>query len=280
MGVRIPVSLAEHIEAESLFDLEDAMPEPIRRALGLATLRVGGGVALAVPNDPTRFWSRVLGLGLDEPITARLIGQVCAFFRSHGMPSVTIQVAPSVLPDDWEAICARENIAPGTSWVKLAADVETVLANVNERPELAGHLRLAAVTADHAPQWAETMLTAFGMPIGPLTDMAAAVVGRPDWHAFAVWDGDAIVAGAQSYVYGEAASMFGAATLPGARGHGAQTALITARANAAAHAGCRWLVGETGAEAEGDHNSSLHNMLRLGFDVLYERRNWIWNAEG
>jgi hypothetical protein len=39
------------------------------------------------------------------------------------------------------------------------------------------------------------------------------------------------------------------------------------------------LVAETGAEAPGTHNSSLHNMLRLGFEVAYERPNWTWHLE-
>ena len=38
--------------------------------------------------------------------------------------------------------------------------------------------------------------------------------------------------------------------------------------------GCRRLVSET----DGSHDSSPHNMLRLGFRVLYERQNWVWQA--
>lgn len=43
-------------------------------------------------------------------------------------------------------------------------------------------------------------------------------------------------------------------------------------------AGCRWLVAETDAEGSGDHNTSLHNMLRTGFEPLYERVTWLWRG--
>jgi GNAT superfamily N-acetyltransferase len=72
--------------------------------------------------------------------------------------------------------------------------------------------------------------------------------------------------------------MFGGATLPEARGRGAQSALLTARVRAATGEGCRWLVAETGAEGPGEHNPSLHNMVRVGFEPLYERANWLWRA--
>lgn len=49
---------------------------------------------------------------------------------------------------------------------------------------------------------------------------------------------------------------------------------------AASAAGCRRLVAETGTEAPGTHNSSLHNMLRIGFGVLCERQNRVWEPAG
>jgi GNAT superfamily N-acetyltransferase len=70
--------------------------------------------------------------------------------------------------------------------------------------------------------------------------------------------------------------MYGGATLPEYRGRGAQSALLTARARAAKAAGCRWLVADTGAEGPGDRNTSLRNMLRVGFEPLYERVTWLW----
>ncbi|MFF5854402.1 GNAT family N-acetyltransferase [Streptomyces sp. NPDC012751] len=123
------------------------------------------------------------------------------------------------------------------------------------------------------------MMTTFGLDEpAAMLDMAASCVGRPDWRQFAVREADRIIAVASVYLNGDRAGMFGAATLPEGRRRGAQSALLTARARAAREAGCRWLVVETDAEGPGDHNSSLHNMLRAGFERLYERVSWVWHA--
>jgi hypothetical protein len=37
-------------------------------------------------------------------------------------------------------------------------------------------------------------------------------------------------------------------------------------------------VAETGAKGPGEHNTSLHNRLRAGFEPLYERTTWVWSA--
>ncbi|NUL02342.1 hypothetical protein HRW07_03590 [Streptomyces lunaelactis] len=95
---------------------------------------------------------------------------------------------------------------------------------------------------------------------------------------YAVWAGERIVAVGSVFLNGECADMFGGATLPEARGRGAQSALLTARVRAATAEGCRWLVAETGVEGPGEHNPSLHNMVRVGFEPLYERATWLWRA--
>jgi hypothetical protein len=66
------------------------------------------------------------------------------------------------------------------------------------------------------------------------------------------------------YVYDGIGQLYGGTTLPFARGRG----------------GCAWLVTETGVEDPGRRNSSLHNMVRMGFTALYQRQSWIWRPAG
>ncbi|GAB2820739.1 hypothetical protein GCM10027176_26400 [Actinoallomurus bryophytorum] len=280
MTAGIPAVLAERSEAEALYDFETGAPAGVRAALGMETLRVGGGVALSMREDTTQFWSKGLGFGFDEPVTAELMGRICDFYRSQRPPVAVLQLAPSVLPADWDEICAKENITAGSAWVKCVTDVETALAHIARRTPLAPELRVGPVTPADSSAWASVMMRVFDMQGRHLAEMTAESALRPGWHPYAVWQGEEIVATATMHVYEDAAQFFGGATLPSARRRGAQTALMAARAEAAHAAGCRWLVAETGAEQPGEHNSSLHNMFRTGFDVLYERRNWIWRPDG
>jgi hypothetical protein len=43
--------------------------------------------------------------------------------------------------------------------------------------------------------------------------------------------------------------------------------------------GCRWLVGETGAEGAKQHNTSLHKMIRLATVPRYQRDRWVWRGD-
>jgi hypothetical protein len=97
-----------------------------------------------------------------------------------------------------------------------------------------------------------------------------------DFRPFAAWDGDDMIAAANLFVRGEIGSLNSAATLPGHQNQGAQSALLAARARAAAAAGCRWLVAETGKPEEGASSPSMNNLLRAGLKPLYDRQNWSW----
>jgi GNAT superfamily N-acetyltransferase len=266
-------ALAELAEAEAMFRFESGAPESVRSALGMAQARIGGGVALSMRHDPTGgYWNKALGFGFAEPVTAKTIAEVCDFYREQGRRQATLQIAPDRLPDDWDGIRAAQGITPGSYWVQLAREV-------TDFPEVETTLRITEVDTGRAARWASTLLRGFGMPEQGLTEMMAATVAQPDFRAYAAWDGDEMVAAATLFLHGEVGGISGASTLPTHRGRGAQSALLAIRARAAAEAGCRWLTAQTGRPAEGDHNPSLENMLRLGFRVTYDRRNWVWQAD-
>jgi GNAT superfamily N-acetyltransferase len=281
----ISPAVLEQTEAESLAEFEDSATPGAKAALGMRELRVGGGVALAVPGDPTGFWSKALGLGFTEPITVQLLEQVIEFFRAQGLSSATLQIAPDALPRDWAGLCGQLNISPGPLLVKLAGDLGSISGAIAARGGVPAYLdaglRIEEVGTERAREWGSLMWGVFEFPHEHQVEMPVGTVGRPGWQAFAVFSGDAMVAAANLRTAGRVGHLFGGTTLPEARGRGAQSALIAARAVAARAAGCDWLIGETTAEGPGERNSSLHNMARFGLSVRYAKRNWIWQmAEG
>jgi hypothetical protein len=262
-------ALAEGVEAEFMYQYVSNTPSPAKASLGIETTRIGGGVVLGVRNDQTGYWSKALGFGFSEPVTAVLVDEVLDFYRDQGCRHAVIQIAPPVLPSDWNEICARSDLHLQSQWIKLACPIEDFGAGTKSG------LRVGPIEKDSADTFASVMLTGFGMPLAGLSDMVAASVDNPDFRPFAAWDGDEIVAAANLFLRGEVGSLNSAATLPQHRNKGAQTALLVARAREAADAGCTYLVAEAAAP-DGSTNSSLTNMLRLGFRPLYERQNWVW----
>jgi len=133
----------------------------------------------------------------------------------------------------------------------------------------------APVALSQARELAEAKSTAFygaASVTGYPTEKACAIIGRPGWQSFAVFDGATIVAVASLHVVDNAGHMFAGATLPEYRGRGAQSALIAARIEAAWSAGCDAVI----AEAAAADNPSLHNQQRAGLRSCYERQHWTW----
>jgi ribosomal protein S18 acetylase RimI-like enzyme len=255
-----------------------ASPDAVtRRQAGIISARIGGGAAVLVRDDSTHVWTKALGFGFAEPVTRGLIGQITDFYRKQGATEAKIQLAPPVIPADWDEIRARENLSAGRKAAKVYCETEVAVSRAALAPDQG--LRVGPVGPAQATEWAGTMMRVFGMPDECCTAMIGATAGRKGWHPYAVWAGDQIVAGACMHVHGDTAQFFGAATVPEYRGRGAQTALIAARARAARGAGCRWLIAETSAEAPGEHHTSLANLRRVGFEVLYERVTWTWRPE-
>jgi GNAT superfamily N-acetyltransferase len=276
MTATVPAGLAEQTEIEAYADFAAGSPAPVREMLGIGSLRLGPVLALAIRADPSRFFNRAGGFGAEEPVTAGALAQVCGFYRDLGVPQGALMIAPPLLPPDWAAIAGKLNLTEGSRFTKLGCAIEAARPAADGVAALRPGLRVGPVEPRHAQEWAQVMMSTFGFTTPGMTEMAAASVGRPNWRQYAVWDGMRIIAVGSVFINGECADMFGGATLPGDRGRGAQSALLTARALAARAAGCRWLVAETGAEGPGGHSTSLRNMLRAGFEPLYDRVNWLW----
>ncbi|TDW76683.1 GNAT family N-acetyltransferase [Kribbella pratensis] len=273
----VPVGLAEQTEIAAYVDFAAGASASVRETLGISSRRIGDVQALVLREDPSGFFNRAGGFPTTESIRVDALSEVCDFFREQGLSQGALAIAPSLLPADWETTAAKSNLAPGGRYAKLGCEIETALAGIAGGAGGPG-LRVGLVEPPQAREFATVMMATFGFAAPAMAEMTASCVGRANWQQYAVWDDGEIVAVGSIFVNGECADMFGGATVPGARGRGAQSALLTARLRGARAAGCRWMVAETGAEAPGEHNTSLHNLQRAGFERLYDRVTWVWRA--
>ncbi|WP_142392673.1 GNAT family N-acetyltransferase [Mycobacterium sp. 3519A] len=261
--------LAEQAEAEFMYQYLAMASAETKARLGISTTRIGGGVAVSMRHDVTKYWSKALGFGITEPVSAELIDEIVDFYRGEQSSGAVIQIAPHAIPADWDEICARHGFTLRSSWFKLACDVNQFRPGTSE-------LRVTPVSDSDAAQWASVTLQGFEMPEEQLLDMFVASAQHPNFRPYAAWDDDTMVAAANLYIHGAVGSFNADATLPSHRNRGAQSAMLAVRASEAASAGCRWLVAETGRPAPGATNPSLDNMLRSGLQPMYLRHNWAW----
>jgi hypothetical protein len=258
----------ELVEAAWFSDWVGGAPEPARTALGTAAVRLtSGGVATSMRHDPVAYWSKALGF--DRPVDRAAIAEVVALYEAAGTPAATIQIAPALLPADWDDILAEFGLTADSTWIKLAGPADAPL-------DVPPGLRVGPVAPADLDEWADVVFRGFGMPTEHLPSLAAASARRGTVQAFGVRVGADLVAGASLAIADGVGALLGAATLPGYRGLGAQTALIGIRVQAARLQGVHRVVAETGKPAPGERSASLDNLLRAGLAPRYERVNWGW----
>ncbi|GAA0584890.1 GNAT family N-acetyltransferase [Kribbella sandramycini] len=262
----------ERAETEVLWELAQS-PPPVAEALGISGRRFGAAMAMIFANDRSDYWSQAHGFGFDSPIDSALIGEVLAFARSADARVLNFHLAPEVLPDDWDEICAEHGLTRGGTWVKAvraAGPVEPVETD----------LRIAQVEPDGFAQWSAVVVKGFGMPdeTGGVAAMLTAWAARPGVRLYGAWAGSELVGVGALGMAGGVGELVCGATLPAYRGRGAQSAIMARRLEDAYAAGCSLAASETGKPGPGEHNSSLANMERRGFKIAYERPIYRWQA--
>ncbi|MEU5785852.1 GNAT family N-acetyltransferase [Micromonospora lupini] len=257
---------SETAEAEWMYLYGKVAPA----ALGVTVARLRSGVVFHMRFDPIDYWSQALGF--TEPVTADLLDEIVAHFEELGAETATLHFAPDLLPPDFEELAAARGLVETSAKVKLGGEAAAVKSAPTD-------LRIAPVTTGDAAEFGEVILTGFGAPGTHLSGMIAASVGTPNSYPFAAWDGATMVAGAVLLVHGDVGALHSGGTLPAYRNRGAQSALISARAEAARKAGCRWVITETACPNPGRLNSSYNNMRRVGLEECYRRAVWRWTRE-
>jgi GNAT superfamily N-acetyltransferase len=170
-----------------------------------------------------------------------------------------------------EALRAR-GYTPGYAWMKFERDADPGATAPTD-------LRLEVVGADRGRDFAVPVAGGFGMP-GFMADRLARIPGLEGWTCLVAYDGDPTslraeaVAGGALFVDGDEGWLGLGATLPAARGRGAQSAILARRIALAAEQGCKLVTTETGVRQEGRPDRSYRNILRAGFREVGARPNW------
>jgi GNAT superfamily N-acetyltransferase len=254
--------------------MEDLSPDTAE-LIGASVVPMADGWHTRVVRDPMGgYWNKALGFC--DPITDETVSQVVEGNRETGVPVMAFALQPRVLPEDWPDVAARHGLTQGNVMVKFLGPAEPPTGVETD-------LRIERVGVEHAETFAHVMATGFGAPWTPGT---RAMFTTPqgfegEWSTYAAFDGDTAVGVARLLAIPDldTAYLFGAATLPDARGRGAQTALMAARMAESRDRGLSWVGADTWAELLPDHpNPSQHNMVRTGLTEVHQRPNWVWKA--
>jgi hypothetical protein len=130
-----------------------------------------------------------------------------------------------------------------------------------------------ARTPEQQRVFLDTLVAGYGAP-PELSRFLRAEHRAGGMRRFVAWQGPRPVAAAAFSMHGHVAVLGGAATVPAARGSGAQAALLHHRLNQAAAAGA-----DAATATAAPESASVRNLARIGFDVCY-RPGWLPVAPG
>lgn len=185
---------AELTEAEFSVDLFAEASDSLSRQLGMSYLRIGGGVATLMSNDPTGFyWSRVLGLGWTEPITDALVAEILNWYRAHGGSSVIFQVSPLVPQSDWEAVLERAGFTAGGSWVKCIRDTSPPASAPTD-------LQIRPLIEQDGERYAEVYWAGFEFEDPLFIEWMSRQPAMDRWRTFGAFDRNELVAVGVSFL--------------------------------------------------------------------------------
>lgn len=211
---------------------------------GAVVRRVGGLHVFAAPGAP--WLTQVCGLGFDGGVDDLEEALALA-------PGARVTVVGGGVPRVLEEL----GHAPVVRLVRMWAPA---------RPPRRGDLRVEVVGPEQADLVAAVAAVASGLDLpawwtGPL--------GAPGWTQVVAYDGDRAIATGGLHVADGRAYVGAAATVPDARGRGAQTAMLAARLRIAAE------LGAARVTVKVESGSASHrNLRRAGFVDAYDVTQW------
>ena len=227
------------------------------RKFGKATATISRKVPLV------EWYNRVVGL---EQQDARELRRMLAFYREHGIRG-RFEIGPAELTSALAVSLANERVGLERFESTLYAPIEARIAPVQSAVEV----RQSPLS--ELDVYLEIWARGFGLPEFLWPDVKRirrAWFSVPSFERYVALDGGKPIAVAALYVHGDVAYLCMSATLPEARGRGAQSALIARRWRDAAERGCRSVITQT---AYG--GTSQNNMERAGMRLAHTFGIWL-----
>ncbi len=237
------------------------------------TTMINGGLACAIPSLDILAMNRVLGVGLTQPITQATIDQIRFFYEKAGSARYFIQLPPMIVNEELEFLLMANGFAHHNNWTKLYRRVVPLVLETNRE------LSIRKIDRSEADNYGQLIFMSFDWEDTRLASWLASTVGQNGYtHYIVSWKGRDIAAGAL-FVEGEMSSMAFAGTLEPFRGLGAQALLLKKRMLRAYALGAKLITAETSEDKKGRPVASARNMMKVGFDIAYQRQNWIYKFD-
>jgi len=256
----------EGVEQASTRSLYASAPAAVAAATGIRHKQIAGADCFAVTGSRHGCLNRVVGLGMRQPATDRVVDRIVSWYRARGAHRVGIEVTPHARPGNLvEGLVERGFESTGeTAKLWRCADP------VSRTP---GDLPVRRVGEARADDWFEVMAKVF-RHYRNRGGWFTARFGRGGWSFYAAFDDDRIVGIGALFVRDGVGHLVDAATLPEYRRQGVQRRIVEARVRRGLHEGARLFTSETAPPQPRTPLISFRNLCRVGFELAYVRQGY------
>ena len=259
----------ERLEGTACAGFVEARAKLVPHSKATWTEIAGTYAMFDTPDSPI---TQTFGLGMFEQVTPQDLDVMEQFFFSRGAP-VNHEVSPLAGVETFALLTERGYKPIELTSVLYRSTSEPLEAGLNPR------ISVRVAEAHEHDLWARVGARGWSgeMPEAAdlLMDLGRVIAAKHDSAPFlAELEGTPVAAGSLSMHEG-AALLAGASTVPEARRHGAQLALLDARLRFAVAHGC-----DLAMMCAAPGSSSQRNAERNGFRIAYTRVKWSLAASG
>ncbi len=148
--------LIEQTEIAAWRDLIDAAPDIFQMAEGLKHQDIGGGMAINFEKEPIPLFNRVIGLGLEQPLTQIVIDEIKSFYTHH--EKYIIHYSSPMNPIDADSLLKQNGFYLAGSWERIVRN--GMMLNNNEHTVDSIEVRLVDSTSKES--WVKFLMTTYG----------------------------------------------------------------------------------------------------------------------
>ncbi len=266
--------IVEFSEASAYQSLVQVPSLDERQRLGLRAVALAEGrgpsAGIAIMADAIQgslALNRVLGLGLNQAVTDAVLDEIVALYANASAP-YALELSPHALNAQLQDQLRARRLR------RMGSKTAVFLHALQSVPDVACDLRIEQVGAEHAAVLANICCDTFSMP-AEIAVLLQAAHTDSRWRQWMAFDGDTPAGAALSFVDGDVAWSGWAVTLPNFRGRRFHAAYLAAALREAAAQGCKWFTAETAVGTAEQPDPAYRNLLKLGFELLYERSTFM-----
>lgn len=264
----------EAAEARAWSDLYAAAPADFAAAAGVGQRELSGALVLSWLATGRRYFSRTIGLGLEEPLTPPLLDEIIRGYEHAGIAMFLLQSLPHCLPAGYDALLRERGLEPFDAHDRVVRGG----GPLERAPD--GGVPVERVDVATQDEWAEFIQRVYRLDTGRWLQ---ALVGRPGWRHYVARDGGEIAAARSMFIGAAGIAWLGIdGPVPGVHwdDYGPDAALCEFIVADGLAAGARGFIADIEAPSAAFDTPAYVYFGRLGFSRPYVRTHWARRQSG